>query len=90
VPSLSQQGHFLNKDLFIYSMYVSTLSLSDQKRASDPITDGCEPPCGCWELNSGPLQEQSVLLTTRSPIQPPRWFFSEATLLPSPQEVLIK
>jgi hypothetical protein len=20
-----------------------------QKRASDPITDGCEPPCGCWE-----------------------------------------
>ena len=33
-----------------------------QKRASDPITDGCEPPCGCWELNSGPLGEQSVLL----------------------------
>jgi hypothetical protein len=28
--------------------------------ASDPIADGCEPPCGCWELNSGPLQEQSV------------------------------
>jgi hypothetical protein len=24
----------------------------------------CEPPCGCWELNSGPLEEQSVLLTT--------------------------
>jgi hypothetical protein len=33
-----------------------------QKRASDPITDGCEPPCGCWELNSGPLEEQSVPL----------------------------
>jgi hypothetical protein len=31
------------------------------KGASDPITDGCEPPCGCWELNSGPLKEQSVL-----------------------------
>jgi hypothetical protein len=28
----------------------------------DPITDGCELPCGCWELNSGPLEEQSVLL----------------------------
>jgi hypothetical protein len=26
-----------------------------------PITDGCEPPCGCWELNSSPLDEQSVL-----------------------------
>jgi hypothetical protein len=25
-----------------------------QKRVLDPITDGCEPPCGCWELNSGP------------------------------------
>ncbi|GAB1287655.1 Arfaptin-1 [Apodemus speciosus] len=30
-----------------------------QKRASDPNTDGCEPPCGCWELNSRPLEEQS-------------------------------
>jgi hypothetical protein len=24
------------------------------------LQDGCEPPCGCWELNSGPLEEQSV------------------------------
>ena len=31
--------------------------------ASVPITDGHEPPWGCWELNSGPLEEQSVLLT---------------------------
>ena len=28
---------------------------ADQKRASDFIIDGCEPPCGCWELNSGPF-----------------------------------
>jgi hypothetical protein len=28
------------------------------------MTDGCDPPCGCWDLNSGPLEEQSVLLTT--------------------------
>jgi hypothetical protein len=34
-----------------------------QKRAPNPTSDGCEPPCGCWELNSGPLEEQSVLLT---------------------------
>ena len=26
------------------------------------VTDSYEPPCGCWELNPGPLQEQ-VLLT---------------------------
>ena len=37
---------------------------ADQKRAPDLITDGCEPPCGCWELNSGPLEEQVMLLTT--------------------------
>ena len=41
-----------------------------QKRASDPITDGCEPPCGCWKLNSGPLAEQSVLLTAEPSLQP--------------------
>jgi hypothetical protein len=29
-----------------------------QSGASDPVTDGCEPPCGCWELNPGPLEEQ--------------------------------
>lgn len=36
--------------------------LAQQKRASnrrewetDPITDGYEPPCDCWELNSAPL-----------------------------------
>ncbi|CAO2577873.1 hypothetical protein LEMLEM_LOCUS287, partial [Lemmus lemmus] len=30
----------------------------------------CEPPCGCWELNSGPLEEQSVLLTAELSLQP--------------------
>jgi hypothetical protein len=28
-----------------------------------PFTDGCEPQCDCRELNSGPLEEQPVLLT---------------------------
>jgi hypothetical protein len=53
-------------------MYVSTLLLSSdkQKRESDPITDGLEPPCGCWELNSGHLEEQSVLLTAEPSLQP--------------------
>jgi hypothetical protein len=42
----------------------------NQKRASDLITDGCEPLCGCWGLNSGPLEEQSVLLTAEPSFQP--------------------
>ena len=40
-----------------------------QKRAPDLIKDGCEPPCGCWELNSGPLKEQSVLLNSEPSFQ---------------------
>ena len=27
------------------------------------LTGGCDLPCGCWELNMGPLEEQSVFLT---------------------------
>jgi hypothetical protein len=38
---------------------------------SDLITDGCEPPHGCWNLNLGPLEEQSVLLTAEPSLQPP-------------------
>jgi hypothetical protein len=37
---------------------------------SNPITDGCEPTCSCWDLNSGPLEEQSVLLTAEPFVQP--------------------
>jgi hypothetical protein len=37
---------------------------------SDLITDGYEPPCGCWDSNSGPSEEQSVLLTPEPSLQP--------------------
>ncbi|XP_041910983.1 zinc finger protein 120-like isoform X12 [Arvicola amphibius] len=46
------------------------LATIGQKRAPDLITGGCEPPSGCWELNSGPLEEQSVLLPTEPSLQP--------------------
>ena len=42
-----------------------------QKRAPDPTIDGCEQPCGCWELNSGPLEEQPALLTADPSLQLP-------------------
>ena len=41
-----------------------------QKRAPDPIKGGCESLCGCWGLNSGPLEEQTVLLTAEPSLQP--------------------
>ena len=54
-------------------MYMSALSVCTpacQKRARDHIADGCGPPCGYWGLNSGPLEEQTVLLTTEPSLQP--------------------
>ena len=57
--------------LFILCMWVHCSCLqTHQKRALDPMTDGCEPPCGCWDLNSGPSQEQSVLLPAEPSRQP--------------------
>jgi hypothetical protein len=40
-----------------------------QKRELDPITDGCEPSCSYWELNSGLLEEEPVFLTTEPSLQ---------------------
>jgi hypothetical protein len=40
------------KDSFSLCIWVHCSCLqTHQKRASDLFTDGCEPPCGCWELN---------------------------------------
>jgi hypothetical protein len=41
-----------------------------QKRTSDLISGSCEPPCVFWDLNSGPLEEQSVLLPAEPSRQP--------------------
>ena len=52
-------------------MYVHCSCLqTHQKRASDLMTDGCEPSCGCWDLNSEPPEEQSVFLITEPSLQP--------------------
>lgn len=31
---------------------LSACMLACQKRASDPLIGGCEPPCGCWNLSN--------------------------------------
>jgi hypothetical protein len=41
-----------------------------QKWTSNPILDGCQPLCCCWELNSGLLEEQLVLLSAKPSLQP--------------------
>lgn len=50
--------------------------LCDRKRTLDPIVDGCEPLCGCWELNAGPLKEQPLLLTFEPTLQPPIIYYN--------------
>jgi hypothetical protein len=40
-------------------MYLQTY----KKTSLDPMTGGYELSCSYWELNSGPLEEQSMLLT---------------------------
>jgi hypothetical protein len=55
----------LKKKLFIYlfiylfNVYGYAVAVFRHTRSGHHIsTDGCEPPRGCWELNSGPLEEQ--------------------------------
>jgi hypothetical protein len=62
--------YFIFADLFIYFMHMGTPLLSLETPEEGIRLDGCEPPYGCWELNSGPLEEQSVLLTTEPSLQP--------------------
>jgi hypothetical protein len=65
---------FFFKQFYLFILYIWWVHCNclqtHQKRASGPITDGCEPPCGCWDLNSEPLEEQSVLLTAEPSLQP--------------------
>jgi hypothetical protein len=69
---MSSTLHLLKIYLFISCCEHSLCLQTHQKTASDLIvaTMVCEPPCGCWELNSGPLEEQLVLLTTKPSLQP--------------------
>jgi hypothetical protein len=62
------------KKIYVFYLYAYTVAVFRHTPKEcirpDPITNGCEPPCGCWELNLSPLEEQSVLLTTEPPLQP--------------------
>jgi hypothetical protein len=61
---------FFLKNLFIYLFYVTHQKKTHQKKALDLITDDHEASCGCWDLNSGLLEERSVFLNSEPPHQP--------------------
>lgn len=55
------------------SMYHVHSAQGGQKRASDPetgVTDSCEQPYWCWELNMVLLEEQSMFLAPEPSLQP--------------------
>jgi len=39
------------------------------------VIDGFEIPCGCWESNPSPLEEQPMCLTSEPPPQPCQYHF---------------
>jgi hypothetical protein len=61
---------FLNIYLFIICKHTVAVFRHSRRGHQIVVMDGCEPPCGCWDLNLGPLEEQSVLLTTEPSHQP--------------------
>lgn len=69
---ISPASYYVSFQTFIYYLYsvVSAYMSARQKTASELFIDSYEPPCGCWELNSGPPEEQSVLLTAEPSLQP--------------------
>ena len=67
-----------------YYTYVRCFCLqTHQKRASDLIMGGGEPPCSCRNLNSGPIGGQSVLLPTEPLRQPSLLFLKQGPVLSS-------
>ena len=78
VISLAPRLIFYFRIYLFFCMWVHCCCLqTHQKRAPDPITDGHEPSCGCWELNSRPLEEQSVLS------RPPKWLLNKTLETPT-------
>jgi hypothetical protein len=76
----------LSSFLFFYKiyllLYISTLSSDAPEEGVRSHYGCCEPPCGCWDLNSGPSEEQSVLLPYEPSCQlPPFIFFNNVFLL---------
>jgi hypothetical protein len=56
--------------MYVFIYYMEVHFRHTRRGHLIPITDGYKPPCGCWDLNSGPLEEQSVLVTTKPSLQP--------------------
>jgi hypothetical protein len=61
-----RESFLLFKKIYLFYVYEYAVSRHTRRGHHIPITDGCEPPCGCWELNSGPLEEHLSSLRCQS------------------------
>lgn len=52
---------------FIFIFCFMVFSLCEGVRSlGTGVTDRCEPPCGCWDLNLHPREEHPVFFTAES------------------------
>lgn len=59
----------------MYRSALSTCTTACYKRVSADLIDGCDSPCGLWELYSRPLEGQLVLLPAKASVKPPDFDF---------------
>ena len=63
LPLLTFDLPFFNNLFLFYCISVLSACLPACVRVSNlEVTDSCELPYGCWELNSGPLEVSSLNL----------------------------
>lgn len=61
----------LSAGMYVHHIYAVPTEGGQGVRYSVTGVTGCsEPSCGCWDLNLGPLQEQSVILTSEPSLLP--------------------
>jgi hypothetical protein len=71
-PGLSWFGFFKSNLLYVHLVFCLHVCLCESVGAPETgVTKSCDLPCGCWELNLGPLEELPVLSTTEPSLQPP-------------------
>ena len=49
--------------MYVPHAYVIPVRSEDIRFLRTVVVDGCEPPCGYWVANTGPLKKGHVLLT---------------------------
>jgi hypothetical protein len=77
------------KDLFIFILcafvfYLLVCVGVGVRSSGTGVADSCELPCGYWQLNPGPLEEQPVLLPLSQLSSPHFHFFFPVQVCPRP------